>query len=200
VTTSTDSGTGAGEGGGTGAGGDRGRILAAADRLFNESGVQAVGMDAIRAASGVPLKRLYRAFPAKDELVQAVLRERDRAVRDSLAAYVDAHAHTPRERILAVFDYLHEWFGTPAFRGCLFINTTGELGTVSPGVTEIARLHKQAFRDYLAGLAAAAGLPAERADQLAVLANGAMATAGVNGTPEPARQAREVARILVDAG
>lgn len=176
---------------------DRERVLAAAMRLFNESGVQAVGMDAIRTASGVPLKRLYRAFPAKDELLQAVLRERDREVRETLAAYVEAHADTPHERILAVFDYLHEWFGQPDFRGCLFINTVGELGTVSPRVTDLARVHKRAFRDYLGELVAAAGLPAERAGQLAVLANGAMATAGINGSPEPAREAREVARILL---
>ncbi|MFD5317172.1 TetR/AcrR family transcriptional regulator [Streptomyces sp. NPDC127098] len=178
---------------------DRDRILAAARRLFNESGVQTVGMDAIRTASGVPLKRLYRAFPAKEDLLQAVLEERDLEVREALVAYVEEHADTPRERILAVFDYLDEWFGQPDFRGCLFINTVGELGAVSPRVTEVARVHKRAFRDQLRALVAAAGLPAERADQLAVLANGAMATAGINASREPARQAREVARILLDA-
>ncbi|AXK31886.1 TetR/AcrR family transcriptional regulator [Streptomyces armeniacus] len=178
---------------------DRARILSAARTLFNERGVQAVGMDAIRTASGVPLKRLYRAFPAKDELVQAVLREADRTVREELTAYVDKHADSPRDRVLAVFDYLHDWFGQPGFRGCLFLNTVGELGTVSPRVTDLARVHKQAFRDHLGELAAAAGLPPERADQLSVLANGAMATAGVLGTPAPARQAREIAATLLDA-
>ncbi|MDT0345099.1 hypothetical protein [Streptomyces litchfieldiae] len=66
-------------------------------------------------------------------------------------------------------------------------------------MTDLARVHKRAFRDYLATLASAAGLPPERADQLAVLANGAMATAGILGTPEPAHQAREVARTLLAA-
>ncbi|GAA1719828.1 TetR/AcrR family transcriptional regulator [Isoptericola hypogeus] len=183
----------------TGALSDSSRILAAAQRLFNESGVQAVGMDAIRAAAGVPLKRLYRAFPAKDALVQAVLEERDREFGETLSAYVDTHGDTPRGRILAVFDYLDEWFGQADFRGCVFINTAGELGAVSPAVTDIARTHKQALRDYLAELVADAGLPEDRADQLALLANGAMATAGIMGTRDPARQAREMARVLLAA-
>ncbi|TDC27047.1 hypothetical protein E1265_02750 [Streptomyces sp. 8K308] len=49
--------------------------------------------------------------------------------------------------------------------------------------------------DHLRALGDAAGLPAERADQLAVLASGAMATAGIN-----ASRAREVARTLLAAG
>lgn len=182
------------------AGSDRARVLATAQRLFNESGIQAVGMDAIRTDAGVPLKRLYRAFPAKAALVQAVLEERDREFAETLAAYVAAHGTTPLEKILAVFDYLEDWFAQPDFRGCVFINTAGELGTVSPAVAEIARAHKQSLRDFLAGLVAEAGLPDDRADQLALLANGAMATAGIMGGREPARQARQMARTLLAAG
>lgn len=148
----------------------------------------------------MPLKRLYRAFPAEGDLLQAVLQERDLAVRETLAAYVEEHADTPRERILAVFDYLHDWFGQPDFRGCLFTNTVGELGAVSRRVTDLTRARKQPFRDYLRELVDAAGLPAERADQLAVLANGALATAGISASREPARQAREAARTLLAAG
>ena len=37
-------------------------------------------------------------------------------------AYMDrAQAHSrpcPDERVLAVFDWLHQWFGEPGFRGC----------------------------------------------------------------------------------
>ena len=42
------------------------QVLGAADRLFNEHGIRTVGMDQIRDASGVSLKRLYRLFPAKE--------------------------------------------------------------------------------------------------------------------------------------
>ncbi|MFD4403388.1 TetR/AcrR family transcriptional regulator [Nocardia sp. NPDC058499] len=176
------------------------QVLAAADRLFNERGVQAVGMDSIRDAAKLPLKRLYRLFPSKSALVCAVLEQRDRDVRTAITEYVEARADTPGERILAVFDYLLEWFAEPGFRGCLFINTVGELGGTSDDVGRIARRHKLAMRDYLTELVTACSYPAQLADQLMILANGAMATAAVQGDgPHAARHARAAAATLLAA-
>ncbi|MER6913072.1 TetR/AcrR family transcriptional regulator [Streptomyces sp. NPDC000594] len=176
------------------------RVLEAARALFNERGVQAVGMDAIRSASGVSLKRLYQVFPSKDALLEAVLRRRDTEVRDAITAHAAAaHAATPYERILAVFDWLGEWFAQPDFRGCAFINAYGEIGGVSPAVAAIARTHKTALRAHFAALTAELGAPAVLADQLAILANGAMATAGIQGTPESAIHAKSAAKALLDA-
>ncbi|MGX7731275.1 TetR/AcrR family transcriptional regulator [Rhodococcus sp. 2H158] len=174
------------------------RLLDAAEELFNEHGIQAVGMDTIRSRSGVSLKRLYQLYPAKDRLVEAVLTRRDHTVLTDLRRYVDARTD-PRERVLAVFDFLEEWFACSDFRGCTFINTFGELGGISGDVAEIARTHKDAFRRYLRGLVADAGSPPELGDQLAILANGAMATAAISGSPAVARQARDAARVLLDA-
>ncbi|MBT2398449.1 TetR/AcrR family transcriptional regulator [Streptomyces sp. ISL-100] len=178
------------------------RLLDAAETLFNERGVQAVGMDAIRSASGVSLKRLYQVFPSKDDLLEAVLRRRDADVRSGIER-ATATRETPRERVLAVFDYLEDWFGQSTFRGCAFINAFGEMGGVSQGVADVARANKRSLQDHFAQHVAAAGVPPERAPelaaQLAVLANGAMATAGITGSVAPARQARAAATVLLDA-
>ena len=177
------------------------RAVAAAERLFNARGVQGVGMDAIRDESGVPLKRLYREFPSKADLLNAVLAKRDKDVRTAIAKFVEDNAAStaPRDGLLAVFDYLAHWFADPDFRGCMFLNTAGELGGTSEAVLTVGRHHKQALRDQLAGLVAAAGLPEVLADQLMILANGAMATAALQGTPETAGQARAAAAVLIDA-
>ncbi len=172
------------------------QVLSAAEELFYSQGIQAVGMDAVRNASGVSLKRLYQLFPSKDTLVLHFLQRRDRQWRRALARYVEGH-DAPDERILAVFDWLHQWFAEPGYRGCAFINSFGELGAVSAEVAEQARGHKKAFRDYLATLVAAAGRPAELTDHLALLAEGAITTAAITGTPEPAHQALEAARLLM---
>lgn len=175
------------------------RVLDAARRLFDERGVQAVGMDAIRGASGVSLKRLYQVFPSKDLLVEAVLRRRDEEVRESLTAHGARIADGPYERVLAVFDWLADWFAEPGFRGCAFINTFGELGGVAPAVAAVARDHKEALRSYFAEQTDALGLPPVLAGQLALLANGAMAVAGISGSAEPATQAKSAAKTLLDA-
>ncbi|NEW76643.1 TetR/AcrR family transcriptional regulator [Streptomyces rhizosphaericus] len=174
----------------------REHVLEAAEELFYGRGIQTVGMDAVRDASGVSLKRLYQLFPSKEELVLEFLRQRDARWQRALADYADARP-TPEERITAVFDWLYTWFSEPDYRGCAFINSFGELGAVSHEVAEQARHHKKIFHDYLAGLVAAAGHPAELADRLALLAEGAIITAAIFGTPEPAHQARDAARLLM---
>ena len=177
----------------------RERIVAAADALFYARGIQAVGMDAVRDASGLPLKRLYGLYQGKAALVEAVLARRDVRWRGRLMARVMEEAD-PRERVLAVFDWLEGWFGEPGFRGCAWINASGELGATLPVVAEQARLHKAAFKADLLGLVRDAGLPDDAADGVLLLAEGAMVTAGIFGTTAPAREARAAAARLIDAG
>ncbi|WP_405741142.1 TetR/AcrR family transcriptional regulator [Streptomyces sp. NBC_00028] len=176
----------------------RERALDAAEELFYGRGIQSVGMDDIRGASGVSLKRLYQLFPAKEQLVVAYLERRDVRWRGRLAAHVERHPD-PEERILAVFDWLESWFGEDGFRGCAWINSYGELGARSAPVASQVRAHKGAFREYLAALVADAGLPGTVAGQLFLLAEGAMVTAGITGSAAPAREARGAAQVLVRA-
>jgi AcrR family transcriptional regulator len=174
------------------------KLLDAAEELFYARGIQTVGMDDIRSTSGVSLKRLYQVFSAKEQLVEAYLERRDTRWRGRLAEHVETH-EDPERRILAVFDWLELWFAEPGFRGCAWINSYGELGAVSEGVTRQARRHKEAFRSYLGELVAAARLPAELTDHLLLLAEGAMVTAGIFGRTDPARQGRTAAEALVGA-
>ena len=176
----------------------REQALDAAEKLFYGRGIQSVGMDDVRGTSGVSLKRLYQLFPAKEQLVEAYLERRDERWRGRLAAYVEAH-EDPRRRILAVFDWLELWFGEDDFRGCAWINAYGELGATSARVLTQVGAHKRAFRDYLGSLVSAAELPAVLAGQLYLLAEGAMVTAGIARSTEPAGQARAAAEVLLEA-
>jgi AcrR family transcriptional regulator len=178
----------------------RDRVLAAAGRLFYARGITAVGMDDIRDASGVPLKRLYQCFPSKDRLVAAYLDRRDKQWMAALARCVDRHRDA-RMRLLAPFTFLGEWFASPDFRGCAFINAFGELGGSSPEVTGIVRRHKQRLRRYLAGLAAEAGArrPPALAARLLVLMEGAIVVAATGTSARAAAHAKSAARALLDS-
>ncbi|MFE1576891.1 TetR/AcrR family transcriptional regulator [Streptomyces fradiae] len=173
---------------------DREALLDAAERVFYERGIQAVGMDEVRAASGLPLKRIYRFFVAKEDLVVAVLRRRDLRWRGELTASVE-RVRDPRERVLAVFDWLAEWFARPGFRGCAWINAHGELGSSSQAVLAEVRAHKRAFHDQVAAWVGATGVPV--ADAVCLLAEGAIVTAGISGDPAPAGHARAAAATLL---
>jgi AcrR family transcriptional regulator len=176
---------------------DRETLLDAAEALFYERGIQAVGMDDIRSASGLSLKQIYALFATKEELVVSMLRHRDRRWRASLVGYVEQFDE-PRERVLAVFDWLERFFSEPAFRGCAWINAFGELGATSPAIRDEVRAHKTAFHDLIKTWVTAAGeLPPE---SVFLLAEGAIVTAGIMGDPRPARDARSVVEALLAAG
>ena len=99
-----------------------------------------------------------------------------------------------------MFDFLYDWFTEPDFRGCPFINAYGEMSAVSESVTSAVTDQKQAFEAFLADLAARADAPPSLAELLFILANGAMVAAAVQHSPEPARQARRAAQILLEHG
>ena len=173
-------------------------VIATADRLYNLRGIQSVGMDALRDESGVSLKRLYKLFPSKEIIVEEVLRSRHERWMASVSEAVRA-ASTPREQLLAIFDYLGKWFGENDFRGCGFINSFGELGGTVESLAGIVRDHKADFQAYVARLVDEAGGPAWLGPQLAILAEGAQTTAAIAGTTQAADDARHAATILMDA-
>jgi AcrR family transcriptional regulator len=166
------------------------QVLDAAESLFYDRGIQAVGMDEIRTVSGVSLKRLYQLFPSKEALVVGYLERRDKRWRHNLATYVSASAEPP---VLAVFDWLHQWFSEPGFRGCAFINSYGELGATSTAVAGIARHHVAELKIYVRGLVGTE----ELAEQILALIEGATTLAAVRNDPSAAWPAKAAAKALI---
>lgn len=170
-------------------------LLDAAEQLFYARGYQAVGMDEIRAASQLSLKRIYALHKGKDQLAVAMLARRD----DVWLAALDTHvnkASAPIDRVLAVFDWLALWLSGDGYRGCAWINAFGELGGTSAEVTKAVQQHKARFADYLSQLATEADV-ADLAPAFYLLAEGAMVTAGIQGRPDAAYAARSAAMALM---
>ncbi|NEA23966.1 TetR/AcrR family transcriptional regulator [Actinomadura bangladeshensis] len=175
---------------------DRRALLDAAEDLFYRQGIQSVGMDDLRSAAGLPLKRIYRLFPTKEALIVAMLERRDLRWRGDLAAHLNTVAD-PRERVLALFDWLGAWFAEPGFRGCAWVNAHGELGPSAPAIAEAARSHKRAFHAQVTALVAPVAPSAT--ESIYLLAEGAIVIAGIHGDPTSAARARAGARALLDA-
>jgi AcrR family transcriptional regulator len=170
------------------------QIAEAADRLFYAHGIRAVGMDAIRDASGVSLKRAYRLYPAKDQLAEAVLRRRAGEFHAELVAHTTDLA-SPHERILAVFDHLHDVLSAPDYRGCPFINAFGE--GHGGGVLDAVTDGKRDLAAFIGDLVAEARGSETLAAQLTILVNGAMVTGSILGASDAALDAKAAARALL---
>lgn len=175
----------------------REQILQVAYALFYSRGIQSVGMDELCRAAQVSRKTFYSNFPSKEALLFEVIGRWHVVFMERVTATADA-AVTPRAAMLSIFDFLDEWFETESFRGCGFMNTFGEMGSISPAVATLAREHKATFQSYLADLVRAAGGPDWLAPQLAILVEGAITTAAIAGSAVPAQHARRAAETLSD--
>ena len=175
------------------------RILETADRLFYQDGIRAVGIDRIIAEAGVAKMSLYKHFPSKDDLILAVLKYREEGVLEFFRSAMERHGKKAKNPLRAFFAALKEWFETPGFRGCAFQNAAVELADPAHPGTEFVRGHKERFSEFLHGLVEEAiGQSAEKvAPAVALLVEGAVVTAVIQGTPDAADVARDAALKLV---
>src|SRR4051812_9582666 len=170
------------------------RIMQAADRLFYQKGIRAVGVDAVAAEAGISKRSLYDTFPSKDALVAAYLRQRIQPL--------PASDLPPATQVLALFDQLHTRFANGDFRGCPFVNAVTELAEDCESARATAANYKQSRRRHIASLLteAGAGNPESLASHIALLFEGAIASMMVQSDPAVAHQAKDAARILMRAG
>src|SRR5258706_7463320 len=177
----------------------RERLLAAAQELFYEEGINTVGIDKVIERAGVAKASLYDTFGSKEELVRSYLAGRHEARQERMARILARHTD-PRQKLLAVFDVAAEIFAQPSFRGCAFIRASAEVGPDSSvrGVVDDSR---KWLHDLLVGLAKDAGArnPAKLARQLVLLYDGATLSAQMDGNPNAAATARAMAEMLIDA-
>jgi AcrR family transcriptional regulator len=177
----------------------RERLVTAAYELFARNGVQAVGVDAIIERSGVARQTLYRHFGSKQELVLAFLERREEVwTYGWLAAEVKRRERDPRRRLLAIFDVFDEWFRTPEFEGCSFINVMLEHPSPDHPVHRAAAEYLARIRSFLEELAGDAGLadPASFAREWHILMKGSIVAAG-EGDLDAARRAQRIGRVLL---
>ncbi len=179
----------------------REQLVEAADEAFYRDGFNATGIDKILSDAGVAKMTLYNHFRSKDDLILAALRRRDERFRNWLVRSVEGSAKDPRQRLLAVFDVLEQWFLSDGFHGCMFINAAAEFGDLADPIHATAAEHKRLVRSYLETLAAQAGAknPRQLAQQINLLVDGAVVTAHVSGESSAAKTAQAAAALLVEA-
>jgi AcrR family transcriptional regulator len=179
----------------------RQRLLETADRLFYREGIRAVGIDRIVAEAGVAKMTLYTHFPSKDDLILAVLMDREEQVIEFFRTAIAQHGRKTKNRLRAFFAALKEWFESREFRGCAFINATVELADPGHAGSEYARCQKERFTAMLRQIIeeSLGEAAARRTQAVALLVEGAIVTAQIQGTSAAADVAREAALELMKA-
>lgn len=177
----------------------RERLLAAADELFYSEGTNTVGIDRVIEHAGVAKASLYKHFRSKDELILAYLGGRHDAWLHELGAVIEAHAGSPRDQLLAIYDAQARLFAQPGFAGCAFGNAAAEVAPGSP-IAQAADDFRAWLNDLFAGLVAGLGVadPARLTRRLVLLYDGASTGAVQDHDPGTALVARDTAAALID--
>ena len=179
----------------------RDELVQKALQAFYRNGFHATGMDMLAAETGISKTSMYKHFRTKEDLILAVLRLRDEVFRNWLYRRMEELADTPREQLIAMFDALEEWFGEPGYKGCMFIKASSEYQAASHPIHKQSADHKRMLESHITELAQRAGLsdPGGIARQLLLLKDGAIVTAHLGHTNEPAQDAKAAAIQLIDA-
>lgn len=175
-------------------------IVNEALKLFYRHGFHATGVDTIISRAGVSKKTLYRHFRTKDELILATLRKRDELFRNKLMRETERRATDPADRLLAVFDFLADWFDEEGFCGCMFINAAAEFAEPDNPSHMISAEHKRLVAEYICQQAALAGArdPVALSHEINLLMEGAIVYAHVMGDRQAAGRAKEMAKPFIE--
>lgn len=177
------------------------RLIAAGQRLFCRQGIHATGIARLLAEAGVSRKTLYERFGSKERLLHVVLEREGETWRTWFGRGLAATRGTPRERLLAAFDLLAEWFQQPNFYGCAFINAVAENDKIALPLRELAIAHREETNRLLLDLARQTGAaePELLVEKLSMLIDGAIVTAMVTRQPEAAVYAKQAAADILQA-
>ena len=178
----------------------RERLLAAADELFYEHGINRVGIDRVIEHAGVAKASLYDSFGSKEGLIRAYLKgraeKRQARIEERLAGL-----ETPQEKILGIFDLLAEIVNRTDYRGCVFQRASAEAGGCSAikGTCGEPRAWLRSYFTELARQAKAAD-PELLGRQLVFLYDGASLAASVDGDRNAPQSAKVLAAQMIRSG
>jgi AcrR family transcriptional regulator len=179
----------------------RQQILETASELFYQKGIQHVGINEVIAVSGVAKRTLYRWFPSKDLLIEEVMKYRAVQWLRWFEDAVSERGITPKKRLLATFDVLREWYSSPNFRGCPFINAVLEIADASHKAHQVSVELRESIRQIIVRLAAEAGVknPEFFSQQYLLLIGGASLMATIEQSANGATFAQSALSVLIDA-
>lgn len=132
----------------------RDKIVLTAHDLFYSTGFKATGVDTIIKQAHVTKVTFYRHFPSKSLLILAYLNYRHEVWMNDFVTALRRHLAEGNMPAQALSATLQDWFMSPDFHGCAFINASAEAKSeeIESEIKEICRSHKQETKANIAAL------------------------------------------------
>lgn len=172
--------------------------------LFYKHGTHAVGINQILKQAKVAKKTLYSYFESKEALLGAVLDYRD----ECFLMWLDTSMKSVKpgkQALLAMFDALDDWINNRVptltrFHGCFFVNISSEYTDPESFIYQQCQQHKLRVRKLIEYQVDQLQLKQGGdvlTDNMALLKEGAIVTAQVQGDQQAAIKAKRLAEHLL---
>ena len=170
-------------------------IIDTASRLFYKQGYLNTGINQIIEESGVVKSTLYTAFRTKEDILMEYLVSSGAATDAALKAAADK-GKNPKEKVLAVFDYLIDLVQGKEYYGCNFLNLISEIPVEAVRVIKQIQRQKNGVRKLFSTILESIGKE-DLADELYVVFEGALIANKVHQRVWPVESARKIAEKLL---
>ncbi|RFB79051.1 TetR/AcrR family transcriptional regulator [Methylovirgula sp. 4M-Z18] len=174
-------------------------IVEKAFDAFYSGGFHATGVDALADDAGVSKRTLYKYFPTKEHLIEAVLDHYGATVRTYLIDAAAERSDDPRAQIMALFDIRRDLMLQQQFRGCLAQQAAQEYRDRHVGIEQVGEATVHYFEAHFIALCRQAKLkePAHLGKHLHLIFQGAVAASQMRRDVTAFTTAKSIVRSLV---
>ena len=180
----------------------RNRIIETASNLFYQKGYNATGINEIISEAGIAKATLYAHFKSKEDICVAYLQFKDATFMKDIEEFARSK-DKGISQVLAVFDFLQQFFEDQDFNGCWCLKTVAEIPKDNDRVRKEIQSQKEGFLGLISTLINEnlTGIEAKRADSLTrkiyLLYEGALSESHLHKNDWPIGEARNLgAQIL----
>ncbi|MCG8332251.1 MAG: TetR/AcrR family transcriptional regulator [Chitinophagales bacterium] len=129
------------------------RIVETASFLFYKNGYNSTGINEIISEAGIAKATLYNHFKSKEDICLAYLQFKNTTFLNDIKAYAISKPKG-KTQILAIFDFLQQFFRDKDFNGCWCIKTVSEIPKDNERIRNEIQTQKNLFIQLITGLVA----------------------------------------------
>ncbi len=126
-------------------------IVETASSLFYTNGYNLTGINQIISEAGIAKATLYNHFKSKEDICLSYLEFKNRTFLTDIKAYCKSKPNG-KPQILALFDFLQQFFIDKDFNGCWCIKTVGEIPKENQKIRQEIQTQKKHFIQLISDL------------------------------------------------
>ena len=126
-------------------------IIETASFLFYKNGYNSTGINEIISEAGIAKATLYNHFKSKEDICLSYLQFKNTTFLTDIKAYCESK-EKGKSQILAIFDFLQEFFKDKDFNGCWCIKTVSEIPKDNEKIRNEIQAQKNLFIQLISDL------------------------------------------------